>query len=87
VNASIDHLVIAAGSLEQGADWRAATFGVQPSAVASTHLMGTHNRVLAISSESFPDCYLEVTAIDPDAPAPGRPVCAPAQLLFPDADP
>jgi hypothetical protein len=35
--------------------------------------MGTHNRVIAISSESFPDCYLEVIAIDPEAPAPGRP--------------
>jgi Glyoxalase-like domain len=34
--------------------------------------MGTHNRVIAISSESFPDCYVEVIAIDPDAPAPGR---------------
>jgi hypothetical protein len=29
--------------------------------------------VIAISSESFPDCYLEVIAIDPDAPEPGRP--------------
>ncbi|YCH18313.1 VOC family protein [Arthrobacter sp. D1-29] len=28
--------------------------------------------MIAISSESFPDCYLEVIAIDPDAPAPGR---------------
>src|SRR5215217_8568061 len=35
--------------------------------------MGTHNRVIAISSESFPDCYLEIISIDPDAPAPGRP--------------
>jgi hypothetical protein len=76
VNASIDHLVIAADSLEQGADWR-ATFGVQPSGGGKHPLMGTHNRVIAISSESFPDCYLEVIAIDPNAPAPGRPICAP----------
>lgn len=34
--------------------------------------MGTHNKVMDISSESFPDCYLEVIAIDHDAPAPGR---------------
>jgi hypothetical protein len=56
VNASIDHLVIAADSLEQGEDWRAATFGVQPSGGGKHPLMGTHNRVIAISSESFPDC-------------------------------
>jgi catechol 2,3-dioxygenase-like lactoylglutathione lyase family enzyme len=52
VNASIDHLVIAADSLEQGADWRAATFGVQPSGRGKHPLMGTHHRVIAISSES-----------------------------------
>ena len=73
MNAVIDHLVIAADSLEQGSAWCAATFGVQPSGGGKHPLMGTHNRVIAISSESFPDCYLEVIAIDPDAPAPGRP--------------
>ena len=73
MDARIDHLVIAADSLEQGAAWCAATFGVQPSGGGKHPLMGTHNRVMAISSESFPDCYLEVIAIDPDAPAPGRP--------------
>ncbi len=83
MNASIDHLVIAADSLEQNADWRAATFGDQPSGGGKHPLMGTHNRVIAISSESFPDCYLEVIAIDPDAPAPRRPVCAPLILFIP----
>lgn len=73
MNAVIDHLVIAADSLEQGAAWCAATFGVQPSGGGKHPSMGTHNRVIAISSQSFPDCYLEVIAIDPDAPAPGRP--------------
>jgi hypothetical protein len=56
VNAGIDHLVIAADSPEQGADWCAATFGVQPSGGGKHPLMGTHHRVIAISSESFPDC-------------------------------
>ncbi|MGX1160546.1 glyoxalase-like protein [Arthrobacter sp. SLBN-100] len=73
MDARIDHLVIAADSLEQGAAWCAATFGVEPSGGGKHPLMGTHNRVIAISSESFPDCYLEVIAIDPGAPAPGRP--------------
>jgi hypothetical protein len=36
VHASIDHKVIAADSLEHGAYWRAATFGVQPSGGGST---------------------------------------------------
>ena len=52
----IDHLVIAADSLEQSADWRAATFGDQPSGGGKHPLMGTHNRVIAISRESIPDC-------------------------------
>lgn len=73
MNAVIDHLVVAADSLEQGAAWCAATFGVQLSGGGKHPLMSTHNLVMDISSESFPDCYLEVIAIDPDAPAPGRP--------------
>lgn len=35
--------------------------------------MGTHNRVMDISTERFPQCYLEILAVDPGAPAPGRP--------------
>jgi hypothetical protein len=35
--------------------------------------MGTHNRLLAIGSAAFPRAYLEIIAIDPDAPAPTRP--------------
>jgi hypothetical protein len=72
VNARIDHLVIAADSLEQGAAWCEATLGVQPAGGGKHPLMGTHNRLLAISSERFPDCYLEVIAIDPDADVPQR---------------
>ena len=35
-------------------------------------LMGTHNRLLSLACEAFPRCYLEIIAIDPDAPAPAR---------------
>lgn len=73
VNARIDHLVIAADSLEQGVAWCEATFGVQPSGGGKHALMGTHNRVLDISTVRFPQCYLEIIAIDPEAPAPSRP--------------
>ena len=34
--------------------------------------MGTHNQLLAIGSPAFPRTYLEIIAIDPDAPAPTR---------------
>jgi len=35
--------------------------------------MGTHNLLLQLSSPNFPQAYLEIIAIDPAAPAPGRP--------------
>jgi hypothetical protein len=72
VNARVDHLVIAADSLEQGVAWCETTLGAQPAGGGKHPLMGTHNRLLAISSERFPDCYLELIAIDPDAAAPAR---------------
>ncbi len=40
VNARIDHLVIAADSLEQGTAWCEALFGVQPSGGWQTRLDG-----------------------------------------------
>lgn len=73
MNARVDHLVVAVASLEQGAAWCAATLGAQPSGGGKHPLMGTHNRVLSIGSERFPDCYLELIAIDPQAEAIARP--------------
>jgi len=73
VNARVDHLVIVADTLEQGAHWCETTLGVTPVAGGRHALMGTHNRLLAISGERFPNAYLEVISIDRDAPAPGRP--------------
>jgi hypothetical protein len=72
VSARIDHLVIAADSLEQGVAWCETTLGAQPAGGGKHPLMGTHNRLLAISSERFPECYLEIIAIDPAAAAPAR---------------
>ena len=34
--------------------------------------MGTHNRLLACGSPGFPRTFLELIAIDPAAPPPGR---------------
>ena len=68
----IDHLIIAADTLEAGAAWCEAALGVLPGPGGQHPLMGTHNRLLNLSSPAFPRCYLEVIAIDPEAPAPGR---------------
>jgi hypothetical protein len=68
----IDHLVIAADSLAQGAAWCEATLGVASLPGGEHALMGTHNRLLNLSSPALPQCYLEIIAINPAAPDPGR---------------
>jgi Glyoxalase-like domain len=66
----VDHLVVAADSLEQGVQWCEATLGVTPGPMGQHPLMGTHNRVLRVSSANYPCTYLEIIAIDPAAPPP-----------------
>jgi hypothetical protein len=73
VNTWVDHLVVAAATLEQGVAWSEATLGVTPAPGGRHALMGTHNRLLLIANETYPEAYLEIIAIDPAAPAPGRP--------------
>jgi hypothetical protein len=66
----VDHLVVAAASLEQGAAWCEATLGV-PAGPGGRHTQfGTHNRLLKIASDAFPAAYLEIIAIDPAGAAP-----------------
>ncbi len=65
MQAQIDHLVIAARSLDEGVLWCEATLGITPGAGGAHALMGTHNRLLTISTAAFPRCYLEIIAIDP----------------------
>lgn len=69
---AVDHLVVGAATLAQGIDWCTRTLGVVPTAGGTHPLMGTHNRVLKLDAPGFPRSYLEIIAIDPDAPAPGR---------------
>lgn len=69
----LDHLVVGAGTLAQGAAWCEATLGVASAAGGRHPTMGTHNRLLAIGGGAYPHAYLEIIAIDPDAPPPGRP--------------
>lgn len=69
MNVRLDHLVVAARTLEEGTAWLEARLGV-PVAPGGRHaLMGTHNRLLALGA----DAYLEIIAVDPQAPAPARP--------------
>ncbi len=70
--ACVDHLVVMAGSLEEGVRWCETTLGVTPGPGGQHAFMGTHNRLLQIASASFPQAYLEIIAIDPQAPAPAR---------------
>lgn len=72
MNAHIDHLVVVADSLDQGAAWCEATLGATPSGGGVHPLMATHNRLLSIGGPAFERCYLEIIAVDPAAPAPTR---------------
>jgi hypothetical protein len=69
---ALDHLVIAARTLDEGVAWCDAQFGLRPEAGGKHALMGTHNRVFAIGTPMFPRAYLEIIAIDPDAPRPAH---------------
>jgi len=62
--AGVDHLVVMATSLAEGAAWCEATLGVTPGPGGEHPLMGTHNRLINIASPTFPTAYLEIIAIN-----------------------
>ena len=66
---TLDHLVVAARTLEEGGSWVEARLGVAPVPGGRHETMGTHNRLLRLGA----DTYLEVIAVDPGAPPPARP--------------
>ncbi|AMO25405.1 VOC family protein [Ramlibacter tataouinensis] len=72
MQSQVDHLVVAAASLAQGAAWCRDTLGVEPGPGGEHALMGTHNRLLLVASAAYPRAYLEIIAINPAAPDPGR---------------
>jgi hypothetical protein len=69
MRSELDHLVVACTELDQGAAWCERTLGVASQAGGKHAAMGTHNRLLKLGAR----VYLELIAIDPDAPAPARP--------------
>jgi len=72
-HARIDHLVVAASSLEQGAAWCERTLGVPAGPGGEHPLMGTHNRLLRIATVDHPRTYFEIIACNPGAaPEAGR---------------
>jgi hypothetical protein len=50
-SSTVDHLVVAADSLEQGVKWCEETLGVTPGPGGQHPLMGTHNRLLRVATE------------------------------------
>jgi hypothetical protein len=81
----LDHLVVMADTLDEGAAWCAAMLGVVPGSGGEHPLFGTHNRLLSIASDAFPLAYLEIIAINPEA-AGARQTSAVGQKRWFDMD-
>jgi hypothetical protein len=65
----LDHIVVVAPSLGMGAALVEQSLGTPPGLGRKHPHMGTHNLLLSLG----PTVYLEVVAIDPDAPPVSRP--------------
>lgn len=66
---AIDHLIVAARSLDEGGAWVTSRLGCTLVVGGRHELMGTHNRLLGLGD----GVYLEVIAIDPAGAPPSRP--------------
>jgi hypothetical protein len=71
-HAQVDHLVVLAATLDEGARWCEAVLGITPGPGGQHALMGTHNRLFSMAGPDYPLAYFEIIAIDPQAPPPAR---------------
>jgi hypothetical protein len=67
--AEVDHIVVGARTLEEGAAFIEAHLGARPLPGGRHEGIGTHNLLLGLG----PECYLEVIAADPEQPTPAHP--------------
>lgn len=67
--AEIDHIVIGARTLEEGARYVESLLGVKPSRGGAHPGVGTHNMLLGMGA----NCYIEIIAPDPDQSEPAHP--------------
>lgn len=66
---TLDHIVIAAPSVSEGVAYVRDLTGIDMPKGGEHPLMGTHNHLLRLDTDTF----LEVIAVNPDAPRPDRP--------------
>lgn len=65
----LDHIAITVPTLQSGVEYVRQVLGVSPQAGGEHPRMGTHNCLLKLGEK----LYLEVIAVNPKAPPPGRP--------------
>ena len=63
MTSTLDHLVIVANNLAQGAAWCEATLGITHNAGGEHKLFGTHNLLFKIATPANPMAYCEIIAI------------------------
>jgi hypothetical protein len=79
----IDHVTVTCASLEQGSDMVHGCLGVRPQGGGEHPRMGTHNLLLRLGDTMF----LEVIAVDRQAPPPARPRWFELDRVPPDGAP
>jgi hypothetical protein len=68
MNGQLDHLAVSATTLAEGVEYLEDLLGTSVASGGNHPHMGTHNKLISLG-----DTYLEVIAINPDAPRPDRP--------------